>query len=309
MGGTVFLFPGQGSQFVGMGKAFYEAHEFVRDLFQEASDIVGEDLAGLCFEGPADVLVQTIHAQPAITLVDIVCLRVLEREGVTPSAVAGHSLGEFAARPAAGVLSFGDTIRLLHTRGGAMQDAADRHPGGMVAVFGLDPDTLKGICADVAETGSVEIANHNSNTQVALTGEQEALKQASALAKQAGAKLVIPLKVSGAWHSRFMGSAQPVMRAVLETCEVGVPLIPVIANVTGRPHGAGETVDLLVDQLVSPVQWVRSMGHLIEEGFRDFVEVGPGKVLTGLLRDIDREVRATNVQDTDTLAKFKESLA
>jgi [acyl-carrier-protein] S-malonyltransferase len=308
MDGTVFLFPGQGSQYVGMGKSFYDAHAFVRELFEEASDIVGEDLAGLCFDGPADVLVQTVNAQPSITLVDVACFRVLEHEGIEPTAVAGHSLGEYAALHAAGVLSFGDIMRLVRARGAAMQDAADRNPGGMVAVFGLDLDTLAAVCADVEELGSVEIANHNSNTQVALTGEREALKEASRLAKEAGAKLVIPLKVSGAWHSRFMAPAQPIMRTALEACEIAAPAIPVIANTTGQPHGTGETVDLLVEQLVNPVQWARSMHRLIEWGARDFVEVGPGKVLTGLLRDIDREVKATNVQDAETLAKFKEAL-
>jgi [acyl-carrier-protein] S-malonyltransferase len=199
-------------------------------------------------------------------------------------------------------------MRLVRVRGAAMQAAADRNPGGMVAVFGLGADALEGICEEASELGSVEIANHNSLTQVAITGEEEALKRAGELAKAAGAKLVIPLKVSGPWHSRFMADAQSQMRAALSETKMATPSVPVVANVTGLPHDTARTSELLMDQLVSPVRWVRSMTHLVENGYEDFVEVGPGKVLTGLFRDIHREARVMHVQDMETLAKLMEAM-
>jgi [acyl-carrier-protein] S-malonyltransferase len=305
-----FLFPGQGSQYVGMGKVFFDAYASVRRLFEEASDATGMDLARLCFEGPEAELVQTGNVQPAITLVDLACLEALREEGVTMAAAAGHSLGEYAALCAAGVFSFADTMRLVQQRGRAMQVAADRHPGSMVAVFGLDFDTLSAICGEVADVGSVEVANQNSPGQVALTGEKEALKRASELAKQRGAKLTVPLKVSGAWHSRFMAEAQAPMRAALEQVDLRPPSVPVMANISGRPHdGPAAIRSALVDQIVRPVLWARSMSNLIEAGHRVFVEVGPGKVLSGLMKDISRDVKAHTVQDADTLAKFRAARA
>lgn len=305
----VFLFPGQGSQYVGMGKAFYDSFPSVRELFAQASDIVDQDLAHLCFEGPEETLVQTDHVQPAITLVNLAVLQVLREEGFSPRAAAGHSLGEYAALCAAGVFSFADTMRLVQVRGRAMQDAANRNPGGMVAVLGLDVEILTEICAEVSDTGSVEVANHNSPSQVALTGEADALRRASEIAKQRGAKFILPLKVSGPWHSRFMADAQGPLRTALEGCEIGQATIPVIANVTGRPYGTGDVVDLLTRQLISPVRWARSMATLIGDGHKSFAEVGPGRVLTGLFRDIDRAVTAVTVQDSDTFAKFRVAMA
>jgi len=220
---VVFLFPGQGSQSVGMGKAFFDGYVSVRRLFQEASDLLKKDLAKLCFEDRDSTLVQTDQVQPAITLVNLAVLQVLREEGLSPAASAGHSLGEYAALCAAGVLSFGDTMRLVQIRGAAMKEAAERHPGGMIAVFGLDREALSGICRDVKETGSVEVANHNSPLQVVLTGEKQALQKAGELAKQRGAKLVVPLKVSGPWHSRFMAEAKESMRQALQDCALGRP--------------------------------------------------------------------------------------
>jgi [acyl-carrier-protein] S-malonyltransferase len=311
MADLAFLFPGQGSHYLGMGKAFFDGHVSVRRLFEEASDATGMNLARLCFEGPEAELVQTANVQPAITLVNLACREVLREEGLSMGAVAGHSLGEYAALCAAGVLSFADTMRLVQRRGSAMQQAADRHPGGMVAVFGLDVDTLSSICSEVAEIGSVEVANQNSPGQVALTGDKDALKRASELAKQRGAKLTVPLKVSGAWHSKFMADAQTPMRAALEEVELREPSVPVMANVSGRPHDPQPAAirAALVDQIIRPVLWARSISALIDAGHRTFVEVGPGKVLSGLMKDISREVKAYNVQDVDTLAKLRAARA
>ena len=253
----VFLFPGQGSQYVGMGRAFFDTYPFVRQLFEEASDLTRKDLKRLCFEGPDPTLVQTDNVQPAITLVNLACLQVLREEGVSPAATAGNSLGEYAALCAAGVMSFADTIRLVDVRGAAMKEAAERHPGGMTAVFGLDLETVSAICAEVQDLGSVEVGNQNSPLQIVLTGEKEALRKASQLAKQKGAKLIVPLKVSGAWHSRFMGEARERMRVALSESTLAAPSLPVIANVTGAAHPAEPDGirSLLMEQLVRPVLW------------------------------------------------------
>lgn len=307
MSDIVFLFPGQGSQYVGMGKSLYEAHPSVRQLFAQGSEAAGIDLARLCFEGPETALMQTENVQPAITLINLAVLLVLRDEGIEPTATAGHSLGEYAALCAAGVLSVADTMRLVTLRGAAMRDAASSVSGGMTAIFGLEAERIEPICREVADVGAVEVANHNSPKQVALTGEVPALQRAAELAKKAGAKLVVPLKVSGPWHSRFMAPAADRMREHLANCSLGTPTIPVIANVTADvyPSEPGAIRDLLTRQLVSPVQWSRSMRRLLEEGRREFVESGPGKVLSGLMRDIDRDARVSNVHDSETLAKFQ----
>jgi [acyl-carrier-protein] S-malonyltransferase len=306
----VFLFPGQGSQHVGMGKAFYDGYSTVKRLFQEASDAVGKNLEKLCFEGPEADLARTDNVQPAITLVNLACLQVLRDEGVSASAAAGHSLGEYSALCAAGVFSVTDTMRLVQVRGAAMQEAAERNPGGMTAIFGLDRETLSAICREVTDAGSVEVANHNSPTQVVLTGTKEALQKAAELAKKKGAKLSVPLKVSGPWHSRLMAAARDSMREILAGCAMARPAFPVMSNVTGRAY-AGEPDGIreaLVAQVVSPVLWADSMSRLIQDGHRVFVEVGPGKVLAGLMRDINREAKMLGMQQPDDLSKLRAAL-
>ena len=309
MNDIVFLFPGQGSQYVGMGKSLWEAFPSVRRLYEEASDLLAMDLKSLCFEGPDATLLQTDNVQPAITVVNLAVLEVLREHDVSPSAAAGHSLGEYAALCAAGVLSFADTMQLVRYRGSVMKDAAERHEGGMIAVVGLEVEALAIVCSAVAEVGSVEIANHNSPRQVILTGEKDALKRAGELAKKEGAKLIIPLKVSGAWHSRFMKPASVSMRDRLRHASPAKPSITVISNVTAEayPDDPDTIRERLVDQIVSPVRWSSSMRTLIDGGRRQFLEVGPGKVLTGLMKDIDRGVRAANVQDAESLVKFLSS--
>jgi [acyl-carrier-protein] S-malonyltransferase len=294
-----------------MGKTLFEHHASVQRLFEEASDVARRDLKSLCFEGPEATLMRTDNAQPAITLVNLACLSVLREEGVVPSAAAGQSLGEYSALCAAGVLSVAETIRLVTIRGAAMNDAAERHPGGMTAVFGLDMPTLQAMCDEAADAGSVEIANQNSPTQLVISGDKAALQRASELAKKKGAKLIVPLKVAGPWHSRFMQDARERMRPVLAQCEIAPPAIRVMANATGAPYPADREriVDNLLGQLVSPVLWATSMQLLIGEGAGVFVEVGPGKVLTGLMRDINSKVKVLNVQDEDTLIAFRSKYA
>lgn len=304
---VALLFPGQGAQSVGMGKTFYDAYPSVRRLFEEASDLLKQDLRALCFEGPAQTLVQTENVQPAVTLVNLSVLDVLRQEGVQPAAAAGHSLGEYAALCAAEVFSFADTMQLVQFRGAAMKAAADRHPGGMLAVFGLDVETASAVCQEVAAQGSVEVANHNSPSQVVLTGEAPALKAAGALAKQRGARLLVPLKVSGPWHSRFMTEARDRLRERLAEIQPRKPAYPVISNVGADvyPDDADGIRQRLVDQVVRPVLWASSVRRLVEAGNTVVLEAGPGKVLTGLMRDIAREVQALNVQDTGGLEKLR----
>jgi [acyl-carrier-protein] S-malonyltransferase len=302
-----FLFPGQGSQSVGMGKGLFDSHASVRRLFDEASEVLGKNLAKLCFEGPEAELVRTDNVQPAITLVNLACLQMLREEGVAPSAAAGHSLGEYAALCAAGVFTFTDTMRLVQARGAAMQEAAERHPGGMTAVFGLERQALAEVCEEAASAGLVEVANHNSPAQVVLTGTKEGLQKAVELAKKKGAKLCVPLKVSGPWHSRFMAEAKERVRQVLAECAVARPSFPVIANVTadvyaGTPEGVREA---LVAQLVSPVLWAGSMERLLRDGHALYVEVGPGKALAGLMRDINREAKVFSALQPDDLPKLR----
>jgi [acyl-carrier-protein] S-malonyltransferase len=312
MGGdVVFLFPGQGSQQVGMGKDLWERSASVKRMFEQASDLLHKDLRTLCFEGPAETLVRTDNVQPAITLVNLAAADALKEAGVTPSAAAGHSLGEYAALAAAGVFSFSETMQLVQHRGAVMQQAAERHPGGMLAVFGLDADGVAAVCAEAAPAGVVELANHNSPSQVILTGEHAALKAAAQLAKQKGAKLTVPLKVSGAWHSRFMQEARDGMRERLAQAHPEPPSIRVIANVTADaypddPEGVRQR---LVDQIVSPVRWSDSMARLVDAGHRLFLEVGPGKVLTGLMRDINRDVRTLTVPDGEGVTKASAAIS
>jgi len=307
---AVFLFPGQGSQYVGMGKSLFDSYPSVQRLFEEASDVVKKDFAQMCFEGPEAALVRTDNAQPAITLVNLACLQVLRDEGVSPSAAAGHSVGEYSALCAAGVFSFAETMRLVQIRGGAMKEAAERHPGGMTAVFGLDKETLTAICEEVRDAGSVEVANHNSPAQVVLTGAKEALQKAAELAKKKGAKLSVPLKVSGPWHSRFMAEAGELMREALAECAVARPSFPVISNVTADVYAddPDRIREGLVAQMVTPVLWTDSVERLIRDGHRLFVEVGPGKVLAGLMRDINRESKVLGMQHPDDLSKLRASL-
>ena len=306
MNGLAFLFPGQGSQYVGMGKAFHDSYDSVKRLFEEACDVTGKDLRRLCFEGPDTTLVQTDNVQPAITLVSLACLQVLREEGIEPAVVAGHSVGEYAALCAAGAFSFSDAMRLVQVRGAAMKAEAERHPGSMAAVFGLPADVLATVCEEVA-AGAVQVANHNAPTQIVITGTTEGVHEVTRAAKARGAKLVVPLKVSGPWHSRFMEGAQAPLRQALAQSAVSAPRIETIANLTAAPYASGpdDIRSALVEQIVSPVLWAQSMSALVGRGFRTFIEVGPGRVLSGLLKDVGRDLRITNVQDTATLDRFR----
>lgn len=297
----VFLFPGQGSQYVGMGREFCENYKEVRELFANAADILHMDITRLCFEGPEDVLVRTQNVQPAITVVNIACFTVLQLHGFQPVAAAGHSLGEYSALYAAGVANLKDVLDLVRWRGLFMEESAACEPGAMAAIVELDDERIQEVCT----LCDVQVANINSPDQTIITGRTEPIERAMALCQEAGAKRSIKLNVSGPWHSRCMRLARERFEPHVRGCTFHDPQVPVINNVDARPLGsAAEVAPKLVDQICGAVLWRQSMERLIADGHSRFVEVGPKKVLRGLMRRINRDVKVLNVEDSGSLAAF-----
>jgi [acyl-carrier-protein] S-malonyltransferase len=299
--GMVFLFPGQGSQYVGMGKAFYDEYQEVRDLFARANEVLKMDMEKLSFEGPEDELVLTHNVQPAITLINMACSMVLGLRGPVATAAAGHSLGEYSALHLAGVLDEEAVLKLVRLRGKLMQEAADEEPGAMAAILNLSAEKIDEIC----QTCDIEMANYNSPGQIIVSGFEERVLRAMEICSDAGAKRCVRLNVSGPWHSRCMLSAREQFEPELNQYIFRDPSIPVVANVDAQyvrdGNGAREN---LVQQLCAPVRWQQSMERLINDGHRRFVEVGPKKVLKGLMRQIDRNVEVSNVEDPESLEAF-----
>jgi [acyl-carrier-protein] S-malonyltransferase len=296
-----FLFPGQGSQYVGMGREFHDNHVEVRELFEYANDILKMDIRKLCFEGPDEVLVLTENVQPAITVTNLACLTVLRLHEIYPAAAAGHSLGEYSALYAAGAINLEDTLKLVQHRGRFMQEAAIIEPGGMAAIMDLEEEKIREICT----LAGAQIANVNCVEQVIITGSEVEVNSAAMLCEKAGAKKCIRLNVSGPWHSRCMEYAREKFNPVLRECVFKDLQIPVVSNVDAEILKAGsETPDKLSRQICSPVLWRQSMERLIGAGFNHFVEVGPKKVLRGLMRRIDRKVKVLSVEDDASLAAF-----
>jgi [acyl-carrier-protein] S-malonyltransferase len=301
------VFAGQGAQFVGMGKDLAEAYPECRDLFVKADDVLGFSLSKICFEGPVEALTKSNNCQPAIFVTSIACFRALAREvpGLAFGAAAGLSLGEWSALHMAGALSFEDTLRVLEARGRFMQEACEEREGGMVSVMGLPADKLR----EIAAAAGVEIANLNSPEQTVLSGEKSRIPEVEKLASAAGAKRAIVLNVAGAFHSRLMQSAAKRLEDFLKTIPFSTPAVPVVANVTGAVHGGPDEMrQCMVRQVTSPVQWVACVQGLQQMGIKGYAECGPGKVLSGLIKRIDRAAGLWDVQDASTLKKTVDAL-
>ncbi len=300
---AAFIFPGQGAQRVGMGKALAERFPVCRLTFDEADAALGEPLSQLCFEGPEERLLLTENTQPAILAVSVAAWRLLDSEGVRPAFVAGHSLGEYSAHVAAGTLSFADALRTVRRRGRYMQEAVPVGEGAMAAILGLDADEVAAACADAQRAlpgRVVEPANLNAPGQVVIAGHADAVARGGEAAKARGAKRVIPLNVSAPFHSPLMKPAEERLTPDLRALNAKDPAIPVVANVDAEPkRDAQASIDALIRQVSAPVRWDAVVRRLIAEGARTFVELGPGSVLSGLVKKIDRSVTVVSIEDAE----------
>jgi [acyl-carrier-protein] S-malonyltransferase len=297
---TALLFAGQGAQYAGMGCDWAAQYPTAKVCFDQASEILGFDLARICFQGPEAELTRSENAQPAIFLTAWVAFQLLKERarGLSFQATAGLSLGELTALTAAGSFSFEDGLRIARQRGRFMQEACELTRGGMAAVLGLEAGALQGVCA----SADVEVANLNCPGQIVISGETEKVAAACELATTRGARRTVMLPVAGAYHSRLMAGAQPKVRAMLDAVAVQPPAVPVISNVTARPHGGPEDIRRrLAEQVTSPVQWEGSVRYLIAQGFTRFIELGPGTTLSGFVKRIDKTVSILNVTDVPSL--------
>jgi [acyl-carrier-protein] S-malonyltransferase len=302
MSQVAWVFPGQGSQSVGMGRDLYDNLDSARAIFNRADDALEFPLSRLCFEGPEDELRQTINAQPALVVDSFACLEsareVCGDNLPAPAFIAGHSLGEYTALTAAGVFDFATAVRLARERGRLMHEAGQAHPGSMAAIIGLDETLLVEVCQ---KSGAV-IANINCPGQIVISGATENVARAMEMATAAGASRIIPLQVSGAFHTSLMQLAVDGMAEYIGSLSFQKPSLPVIGNTTAEPLPTAESVKSeLLRQLCNPVQWQRSIEYMVESGVTTFIEIGPGKVLTGLIKRINKEVETINIGDLEAV--------
>jgi len=310
MGKLAFLFPGQASQYPGMGRELAANHPAARSVFDEADRALGFSVTELCFNGSEEALKLTANTQPAILTVSVAAYRVLEENGIQPAFVAGHSLGEFSALVAAGGLEFSDAVRLVRHRGEYMQTAVPEGVGAMAAILGLAPAQVAGICRQAADGQVVAPANLNSPEQTVISGHAEAVKRAVELASAGGAKRAVMLPVSAPFHSSLMKPAAERLEVDLRAIEFHTLRVPLVNNADAEIITSGdEAREGLIRQVTLPVRWEESVRELIDQGVNTFVEVGPGRVLTGLLRQIDRSIHVFNVEDEKSLRTTLEKLA
>ena len=310
MGKVAFVFPGQASQYPGMGKELAEKYPAARAVFDEADNALGFSISKICFAGTEDDLKLTTNTQPAILTCSVAVQRVLEEKGLKPDFVAGHSLGEYSALVAAGALKFADAVQLVRKRGTYMQESVPAGVGAMAAIMGLSPAVVMDVCKRAAQGEICSAANLNSPDQTVISGHAGAVKRAVELASQAGAKRAVILAVSAPFHSALMVPAQQKLEADLRNVPFSRPQVPLVTNVDADTIETGdEAREALIRQVTMPVRWEESVRLLIDEGVNTFVEVGPGRVLTGLLRQIERSVAAVNVEDEKSLVTAMEKIA
>ena len=309
MSTTAFIFPGQASQYVGMGQDFYESSPRVKLLYDRASEILGYDLPEVSFHGPLEKLTETMHTQPAILVHSLAILAELGNPESEVAFAAGHSLGEYSALACAGVLSSEDAIAAVRERSRLMQSACDAEDGTMAALIGCEGENLENLIKTATQAGIVQPANFNSPGQVAISGSRAGVEKAIEIAKEFGAKKAIPLQVGGAFHSPLMASAQQQLGQVLEKMTFNPARFPIVTNV--RAEGSSEPAvlkQLLVDQITWPVLWRQSIEYMIKNKVEKFVEIGPGKVLSGLVKRISRDVEIINIDTLADLEKYKEGV-
>lgn len=297
-----FLFPGQGSQNPGMGKDIAAAFPVAREVFAGADSVLGRDISGLCFNGPAEALKDTRNSQPAIVTVSVALYQVLAGEGIKPDFVAGHSLGEYSALVAAGAVDFKTAIQLIAYRSRFMAEADPEGQGSMAAVLGVDRMTLESVLTEASLLGRVEAANFNCPGQIVISGNKTGLHKAQELVTAHGGRYM-PLAVSGAFHSSFMQTAAALLHAKLKDVAWNEPQIPLISNVTAAPAGESDLTENLYRQVFSPVRWEETIRYLFDQGVTVFVEVGPGKVLSGLVKKTLKDVTILQCEDTASLQK------
>ena len=308
---VAFLFPGQGAQSVGMGFDLYQKSIKAKEVFKIANKTLGCDIAKICFEGPDEELKQTINTQPALTVVSIAALEAFmeKKPNVELCYTAGHSLGEYSAMYASNVLSIEDTFKAIQRRAQCMNEAAINNPGKMAAILGIESNKINDVLLDV-KSGIVQVANYNTSEQTVITGEEKAIEEACKLLKEAGAKKVIMLNVSGAFHSSLMDSASREFKTFVESLNINDAKVPVITNIDAcETILASDFKQKMPNQINSSVKWVDSINKMIENGVNNFIELGAGKVLSGLVKKINKEVNVYNIQDIDSLNKTCESLS
>jgi [acyl-carrier-protein] S-malonyltransferase len=300
-----FIFPGQGSQKVGMGKSLADNHPIVRDAFAEADAALGEPLSRLCFEGPEESLTLTENTQPAILAMSVSVARLLASHGIEPDFVAGHSLGEYSANVTAGTFAFADALKIVRRRGRFMQEAVPVGEGAMAAILGADEEAVARACAEAADGQVVSPANLNAPGQIVIAGHRDAVARAGERAKALGARRVIPLNVSAPFHCALMAPAEARLAPELRSVAVSQPRVPIVANVDAEPkQSAADAIEALIRQVSAPVRWEAVVRRLASSGVRTYVEVGPGAVLAGLVRKIDRDARVVSVEDERGLTEL-----